>query len=587
VSWKDAAAFCEWLSAKEGKPYRLPTEAEWEYACRAGTITKYWTGNSLPIGHQRNQWTETGSKAVNAKDRALRSSKGNANVSLRVAVTPVNPWGLYAMHGNVEEWVYDWYGPHTTGELTDPIGPADGMFKVTRGGSHNTSLKYLRSANRSATLPTDMNWLIGFRVVQAPLPKSEPGPAEAMTMNDLSVKVEFADWSEPLNRPVFHEPIPFVRTDDSHPVPSQLTHHHCPTLTWCANGDLLAAWYATISEIGREMVIASSRLRHGRDEKWAAQWDVAQLFFGPADRNTTGTCLMNDGQGRLYFFNAIGDSGHHRDQCLIMSTSEDSGRTWARPRVISDLFRRHKYTPMDSAFVDPDGTIVLAMDYAPLGFAANEAGSGVFISQDQGATWYDRITGKSAPQVAAGNTDSLAAGFHINVVRLKDGRLLAMTRTQGGWDINGHMTQSYSTDEGQTWTYRESPFPGIGGGQRLVLKRLAEGPLMLISFAREMEFTDSSGTEFTGHGMFAALSFDEGETWPVSKLLTAGGPRREIDGGGNTGRFVMDSTHAETRGYLAVAQTPDHMIHLISSRLHYRFNLAWLEAPNTPAEEMR
>jgi len=116
----------------------------------------------------------------------------------------------------------------------------------------------------------------------------------------------------------------------------------------------------------------------------------------------------------------------------------------------------------------------------------------------------------------------LVAGFHINTVRLKDGRLLAMTRTQGGWDINGHVTMSYSSNNGKTWTYRESPFPSIGSGQRLVLMCLNEGPLLLVSFE---------------HGeIFAALSFDEGDSWPV---------RKPIDKG--------------RRGYMAAAQTPDNL----------------------------
>lgn len=586
VSWNDAVAFCKWLSEKEGKPYRLPTEAEWEYACRGGTTTPYWPGGTLPETHHRNQWTETDSKATNVKDMALRKLKGKVDVSLRVGVMPPNPWGLCEMHGNVEEWVQDWHARYEERAQADPVGPSDGMFKVTRGGSHNTALKYLRSANRSASVPEDKHWLIGFRVVQVPFPDTEPKPAVPLTMNDPSVTPATIEWNEPLDQPVFRDPIPFVRPDREHPLLSQLPHHHCPTITWCTNGDLLAAWFNTISEIGREMVIVSSRLRREEDGKWADQWDKERLFFAPADRNTTGSCLLNDGQGRLYFFNAIGDSGHHRDQCMVMSISEDCGRTWSRPRVVSDLFRRHKYTPMDSAFIDLDGTIVLAMDYAPLGYKANECGSGVFISGDRGKTWIDRITGKSAPKVAAGNTDDLAAGFHINVVRLKDGRLMAMTRTQGGWDINGHMTQSYSSDEGRSWTYRESPFPGISGGQRLVLMRLAEGPLLLVSFARQAKFTDAAGREFTGRGMFAALSSDEGETWPTRKLLTAGGPQRRMDGGGNTRSFVMDDTHAEPRGYLAATQTPDNMIHLISSRLRYRFNLAWLEKPNEQASDI-
>jgi formylglycine-generating enzyme required for sulfatase activity len=577
VSWNDAAAFCRWLSAREDRPYRLPTEAEWEYACRAGTTTAFSAGPSLPEAYHRNQPVEGDwSKVRRRKDDDLRAKKGKVAVSLAVDAMPPNAWGLRAMHGNVEEWVLDWYGSYPASRQVDPVGPADGMFRVSRGGSHSTYVRHLRSANRHGTVPGDKHWLIGFRVVQAEMPGTEPRPAVPRSMNDPTVDPAPAEWDEPAEGPLFVEPIPFVVPDEDHPHLAKLDHHHCPTITWCPNGDLLAAWYNTRSEIGREMVIVASRLRHG-----AERWDTERLFFAPPDRNTTGSCLLGDGRGRLYFFNAIGESSHHRDQSTVMSTSEDSGREWTRPRIVTSLDRRHKFTPMDSALVDDDGTLVLGMDYAPLGHKANEAGSGVFLSRDRGATWIDRITGKAAPNVVEGETDRLAAGFHINVVRLNDGRLMAMGRTG---DIEGHVTQSCSRDEGRTWTYRESPFPGIGGGQRLVLVRLAEGPLLLVSFTdarrrRGMPFTDAEGREFTGYGMFAALSFDEGTTWPVRKLLTAGGRRRVVDGGGNTGRFAMDATHAEPAGYLAATQTPDRVIHLISSRLHYRFNLAWLQSP--------
>ena len=148
------------------------------------------------------------------------------------------------------------------------------------------------------------------------------------------------------------------------------------------------------------------------------------------------------------------------------------------------------------------------------------------------------------------------------------------------------MPMSLSTDGGKTWTYHASEFPPIDGGQRLVLMRLREGPLLLISFTdhplrtaeadRGMTFTDSEGREYRGFGLFAALSYDEGKTWPVRKLLTDG-ERRLLNGGAWTQFFEMDGTHAEPRGYMAATQTPDNMIHLLSSRLYYSFNLAWLE----------
>jgi hypothetical protein len=138
------------------------------------------------------------------------------------------------------------------------------------------------------------------------------------------------------------------------------------------------------------------------------------------------------------------------------------------------------------------------------------------------------------------------------------------------------MPWSVSTDDGRTWRYSATPFPPISGGQRPVLRRLQEGPLLLISFTPGSTFADQSGKEFEGQGMFAALSYDDGQTWPVQRLVTDG-KRRELDGFAWTGKFVMDSTHAEPKGYLTAVQSPDGMIHLISSGLHYQFNLKWLE----------
>lgn len=151
VSWYDAVAFTEWLSLKEGKQYRLPTEAEWEYACRAGTTTSYSTGDSLPAVFHLNQNDEWYPKKV----------------SLTVGKTPANQFGLYNMHGLVEEWCLDWYGSYTGKTETDPVAYISGDFKVTRGGSHNTNTEFLSSSNRSGMIPEDKNFLVGFRVVQA------------------------------------------------------------------------------------------------------------------------------------------------------------------------------------------------------------------------------------------------------------------------------------------------------------------------------------------------------------------------------------------------------------------------------------
>jgi len=152
-----------------------------------------------------------------------------------------------------------------------------------------------------------------------------------------------------------------------------------------------------------------------------------------------------------------------------------------------------------------------------------------------------------------------------------------------GQAIEGKMPMSFSGDLGSNWVYKASSFPPINGGQRLSLMRLREGPILLASFTSSranynvgIQFPDGKGGTFTGIGLFVALSFDEGDTWPVRKLLTPGAG--EYDGGAWTGRFAADSTRAEHAGYLACSQSPDGVIHLISSRLHYRFNLAWIKA---------
>ena len=180
-----------------------------------------------------------------------------------------------------------------------------------------------------------------------------------------------------------------------------------------------------------------------------------------------------------------------------------------------------------------------------------------------------------------GSGQGTIAGIHAGVVELKNGDFLALGR---GDTIQGRMPMSISRDQGQTWNYSASPFTPLGGGQRLVLIRLREGPLLLVSFTctdrqhprtRGMEFLKQDGSTFRGYGMFAAISEDEGRTWPVRKLITAGSG--EHDGGAWTGKFTASPDNAEHAGYLAATQSPDGIIHLLSSALHYRFNLPWIK----------
>jgi formylglycine-generating enzyme required for sulfatase activity len=182
VSWYDALVFCNKLSMQEGLSpayringstdpaawgtvptssnstwnavtivagsdgYRLPTEAQWEYACRAGTATAYNTGETI-------------------SDNTGWYSSNSGSRTHTVGEKPANAWGLYDMHGNVYEWCWDWYGTYASGAQTDPTGAVSGSYRVIRGGSWYYGGQYLRSAYRNYYYPDGRSGFIGFRLV--------------------------------------------------------------------------------------------------------------------------------------------------------------------------------------------------------------------------------------------------------------------------------------------------------------------------------------------------------------------------------------------------------------------------------------
>ena len=155
VSWDDAVEFFRKLSAlpaekAAGYVYRLPTEAEWEYACRAGTMTEYSFGNDE---------SELGDYAWHASN--------SGNTTHPVGSKQPNPWGLHDMHGNVWEWCQDWHGDYPRGAVTDPTGPSSGSFRVLRGGGWVHGSEYCRSANRGGSTPDDRGSYYGFRVLRS------------------------------------------------------------------------------------------------------------------------------------------------------------------------------------------------------------------------------------------------------------------------------------------------------------------------------------------------------------------------------------------------------------------------------------
>lgn len=156
VSWTDAMEFCKKLNERErasgrlpeGYAYTLPTEAQWEYAYRAGTTAEYPEDADAMAWHKEN------------------SNESTHLVGLRRP----NPWGLYDMAGNVLEWTYDWYGDYPGGSVIDPKGPSRGYYRTARGGSWRKELRVCRSAARSGGSQARMDYTLGFRVALSPTP---------------------------------------------------------------------------------------------------------------------------------------------------------------------------------------------------------------------------------------------------------------------------------------------------------------------------------------------------------------------------------------------------------------------------------
>jgi sulfatase modifying factor 1 len=208
------------------------------------------------------------------------------------------------MHGNVAEWCLDWYGPYVADEQVDPVGRADGVAKVTRGGSYSipswqeNNARYCRSSNRSGHLPDDANRCTGFRVVLAESPETTPMPLASLPLNQRDVKQAPAPRDGPHSKIPYYNDFrtkrPTIPPNTWGPIFS--AWNHFTAVCACPNGDVLAAWYTTKSESGRELALAASRLPADND-----RWQPASLFFDVPDLNDHAPVLLCDGK-RIYHF---------------------------------------------------------------------------------------------------------------------------------------------------------------------------------------------------------------------------------------------------------------------------------------------
>lgn len=534
VAWHDAVAFCEGLSRREGTPYRLPTEAEWEYVCRSAEA-----------------------------------------------------WGIRNMANEVREWCLDWYGPYPAGAVTDPMGVDGGLARVVRGGVLDEldgkfevlpPSEYEQPPYR-AGLPPDFGpkacgsvgegentfgWPgahhVGFRVVQGAMPPTDPAPFEPPFIGRGVKQAKDAaktgpDGTKPYLRKRYLLPSPpeteldrekmgeqQKRIDAAGLDPAFRGHNHSPALEVCDNGDLLLVIFTSYTEYEPEMSLMASRLRFGADA-----WDMPCCLV-----DCPGVCdntpLLWKDEGKIYLFWAWSRAtGAFPFQWMV---SEDNGATWSEVRFpcFWGTIGPHSRQPINRAFRGVDGTIYLPSD----GIGGTSV---LWGSRDNMETWFD--------------TGGRSAGRHTVYCTLKDGRILGM----GGknTDIEGYMPKAISPDGGRTWESFKSCFPALAANQRPSLLRLQSGRLFFASDFQKREGIRPDGASESGS--FVALSDDDGETWRIRKLP---GAQEHESGPG----FFNGLPGATTLGYSVARQAPNGVIHLVTTMnrpcLHFELNEAWI-----------
>ncbi|MHC4755307.1 MAG: SUMF1/EgtB/PvdO family nonheme iron enzyme [Planctomycetota bacterium] len=516
ICWNEATAFCKWLSEKEGKPYRLPTEAEWEYACRAGTKTFFSSGNVEP------------------------PKQGVANA-----------WGLKNMHTLPMEWCLDWHGEYSDEDQVDPIGYDWSLSKVARGGGlvRLDEPYFLRSANRGGYVPYfppfgrdggnvpsyQRQMPVGFRLVLGAKPDTKPLTyrkpfIQQCVKQDLQNATQGPDPDKP-----------YFRKRPALPVPPEnmpKVNRRRALLAAGLHPGFIGMYRSQDheNEGGPEVGVITARLRFGTD-----QWSMPDMFYDFPDTNRDGGILLRNENGMLYRF------GKSYRMPMQWSVSSDNGVTFSEERFPEITGKIGGYGgPINSFFRTPDGTIF---------FGSDGGGSTSFLwaSSDNGSTFFD--------------TGGRTGGRHTTFVMLKDGRFLGL----GGKErsIDGYTPKSISSDRGKTWVVTKTIFPALSSNQRPSLTRMPSGRLLFAT-----DFQSKFGSQPKGmkrRGVYLAYSEDEGETWTVKKL-----PGAQL----HEHAHVAKKANAEMIGYSTLRIGPNKLIHLGTTmnhpNLHFVFNETWL-----------
>jgi formylglycine-generating enzyme required for sulfatase activity len=526
VSYEQAVAYCAWLTKKTGKPWRLPTEAEWEYAARAG-----------------------GAKVFGGSDDMTKADVPNA-------------FGLENMGVGRPEWVEDWYAPYQAGAQVDPVGAVAGYTRVVRGGGldfRHTATKttpdlnvpatapyFARAANRGSMPPSYASGEgnIGFRVVQAGPLKTKPGP-EKRFFFETAVKQSRVLTSGPdPAKPWYHvhEIFPDLGGKDMEGMgwklglePGLGSNYHNTAIQTLPNGDMLAAYYNTPDrEDDPDQTLLTMRRRAGTEE-----WDNPEPWPQFADTALAAPVIWSDPAhaGKVWMFWGFPRLIGAGPFCYAISN--DNGAHWSQ--VIFPYFPekigRYVSQPINSVVRAADGTIYLPTDSTGRDADGNGSVSVVWATKDEGKTWYD--------------TGGRTAGRHTTLVIAKNGSLLGFGGKNSA--IEGKMPLATSTDGGKTWTKSKTPFDELMSGERPSVIRLASGRLFFVA-----DYNPTHQKHIHKDGAYVALSDDDGTNWTMKKL----------------------PANVLTVGYTTATQSPDGVIHVITSKntpdYEIELNEAWV-----------
>ncbi len=499
VSWQQAMAYCAWLTKKTGKPWRLPTEAEWEYVARAGGKDLFGDSSQMP------------------------------------KVDTANAYGAMNMGVGRPEWTMDWYAPYQPGEQTDPVGASSGYTKAVRGGGLDyrhtggkgkdgtvtpdlnvpaTAPYFARAANRASMAPayTSKFGNIGFRVVQAPMPTTRPAPLQPFFF-ESAVRQETILGGTVPNTPTSAPPAvkPWYHTHElflnlqGHSfsgvgwklgiAPGIGVNYHNSAIQQLPNGDFLAAYYNNQqSEDDPDQTVLIMRRRAGSED-----WDSPEPFPVFADAGLCAPVIWNDKAhpGKVWMF--FGFSRLIGAPPFAYMTSMDNGVTWSPvefPHFPHEI-GRYVSQPINSIVRGKDGTIYIPTDSTGRDSDGNGSVSVVWATKDEGKTWYD--------------TGGRTAGRHTTIVFAMNGDLLGFGGKNS--NIDGRMPLATSHDDGKSWVKSKTPFDPLASGQRPSIIRLASGSLFFVG-----DHNPPKGRHSPKDGAYVALSNDDGNTWIMKNL---------------------------------------------------------------------